>query len=141
MLRYLLIAMCTTLTLSQPALAQEHQAEMRDNQCRYQWVDEGTWTPDEEWRTARCVAARWSIPSETLDRIISCESGWDRLSVNPMGPYVGLAQHMLSAWFQRFRVYAPPLWHLTPSWKNSRTMLTVTVRMMHDVGLSPWGCA
>jgi hypothetical protein len=30
---------------------------------------------------------------------------------------------------------------MNPRWQNSRTMLTITARMMHSVGLSPWACA
>jgi hypothetical protein len=141
MLRYLHIAMCMTLTLATPA--QANQQEMREKQCRYQWVDPGTWTAREERRTAECVTRRWSIPGgyTTFSTVIGCESGWNRLAYNPAGPYVGLGQHALSSWISRLWVYRPPLWNLNPRWQNSRTMLTITVRMMHSVGLSPWSCA
>lgn len=79
---------------------------------------------------------------ETLNRIISCESGWFRLARGgSYGQYVGLAQHVLSAWDDRFRSYAPDRWEMKNRWQNSRSMLTVTIRMMNAVGLSPWGCA
>jgi hypothetical protein len=133
--------MCLTLTLATPA--QANQQEMRERQCRYQWVDKGAWTAREEARTARCVVARWSVPGglEAFDRIISCESGWNREAYNPSGPYVGLGQHDLGSWASRFRSYDPEWWHLSSRWQNSRTMLTITARMMHSVGLSPWSCA
>ena len=117
------------------------QEAMREKQCRYQWMDPGTWTAREERRTTTCVLARWPVDRGTFDRIISCESGWNRLAYNPGGPYVGLGQHALSAWSARVRSYSPPLWNLPTRWENSRTMITVTARMMHSVGLSPWSCA
>lgn len=122
---------------------QANQQEMREKQCRYQWKDPGTWTAREERLTALCVLERWSVPGgwTQLNSTIGCESGWRRDAYNPAGPYVGLGQHALSAWPYRVRSYSPPLWGLHPQWRNSRTMLTVTIRMMHAVGTSPWTCA
>ena len=124
-----------------------HQQEMRQKQCRYQWMDPGTWTAREERATSLCVLNRWSVPGgrSTFDSILSCESNWNRLAFNPAGPYVGLGQHALSAWPSRVRSYAPPLWKLPDRWQNSRTMITVTARMMHAIGAdgveSQWSCA
>ena len=140
-LRYLLIATCMTLTLATPA--QANQQEMRERQCRYQWVDKGTWTAREERRTALCVVGRWPVPGGWTEfrHVIECESGWSRIAFNPAGPYVGLGQHALGSWPTRVRAYSPPLWNLPTPWQNSRTMLTITARMMNAEGLSAWGCA
>jgi len=142
----LLIAAAFTIkTYVEPIEANEptKQERMRERQCRYQWLQEGTWTAEEERRTTSCVLGRWTVPGgrATFDRVISCESGWNRLAFNPTGPYVGLGQHAMSSWAGRVRSYSPPAWNLPGSWKNSRTMITVTARMMHSVGLSPWSCA
>jgi len=139
-LRYLLLTMMI-LALSTPA--QANQQEMREQQCRYQWVDPGTWTAKEERRTALCVLDRWIVPGgwTTFRSVVDCESGWNRLAYNVRGPYVGLGQHALSSWMNRVESYAPPMWDLPTRWQNSRTMLTITARMMNDVGLSPWSCA
>lgn len=139
----LAIVLLAALLMSQPASAETHQHEMREKQCRYQWVDPGTWTAKEELRTARCVLTRWSVPGgwTEFNAVISCESGWNRLAYNGAGPYVGLGQHTLGSWSARMASYSPPLWHLSPSWRNSRTMLTITARMAHSVGWGPWGCA
>ena len=127
---------------SQAAAPGDANREMRLKQCRFQWLDSAAWTAREERRTALCVLERWSVPGgfETFSRIIDCESHWYRLAYNPAG-YVGLAQHSLSAWPYRVRSYSPPLWGLHPGWRNSRTMLTVTARMVHSVGWGPWACA
>jgi hypothetical protein len=115
----------------------------RENECRYQGLRKATWTAAEEAKTARCVVGKWSVPGglNTLRSVIACESGWYRLAYNPSGPYVGLAQHALSAWRSRVRAYEPGWWELSPRWQNSRSMLTVTARMAHAVGWGPWGCA
>ena len=142
MLRYLLASLMI-LTLATPAQAQVHQQEMREKQCRYQWVDPGTWTAKEERRTALCVLARWPVPGGWTEfrSVIGCESGWSRFAYNPAGPYVGLGQHSESSWPGRVAQYSPPLWRLRPQWFNSRTMLTITARMAHSMGWSPWSCA
>ena len=141
MTRYLLTIL-TILSLG-TTRAEADQQEMREKQCRYQWVDPGTWTAREERRTTECVVQRWSVPGglSTFIRVIDCESGWYREAYNPNGPYVGLGQHALSAWPGRVGTYSPPLWNLNPRWQNSRTMLTVTARMVHSVGWGPWSCA
>jgi len=117
--------------------------EIREKQCRYQWLQPGTWTAREERRTALCVLDRWPTPGgwTTFRRVISCESGWSRTAYNPAGPYIGLGQHALSSWTSRVLSYSPSFWNLDPRWQNSRTMLTITARMMHAEGLSPWACA
>jgi len=119
------------------------QQEYRERQCRYQWLQPGTWTAKEERRTALCILGRWEVPGgwSEFRRVIGCESGWSRFAYNSGGPYVGLGQHVLSSWPGRVRAYSPPLWSLSPRWQNSRTMLTITARMMHSVGLGPWACA
>jgi hypothetical protein len=142
MLRYLLIALIIIGGGSSANAEPTHQQEMREKQCRFQWVDKGTWTAREERRTAHCVLERWpSVEWERFRAVIACESGWSRLAYNPTGPYVGLGQHVLSSWYARVRSYSPPFWGLQENWRNSRSMLTVTARMMHDVGLGPWSCA
>lgn len=135
----IIAALC--ITMATPA--QADQQERREKECRYQWVDHRTWTAREEWRTAKCVVERWPVPGglSEFSRIISCESGWSRFAYNPIGPYVGLGQHALRYWTGRLTYYSPIWWNLDPRWKNSRTMLTITARMMHEVGLSPWACA
>ena len=145
MLRYLTLILMSFSIMFQASTvqAQVHQQEMREKQCRYQWVDPGTWTAKEERRTALCVLNRWPTPGGWLEfrSVVDCESGWNRVAYNPAGPYVGLGQHALSSWMSRVDSYTPPLWNLSSRWQNSRTMLTITARMAHSVGWSPWSCA
>ena len=125
------------------AAGDANRESRRENQCRFQWIDRATWTAREEWRTARCVTTKWAIPGG-LSKLLSvgnCESGMSRLAWNPSGPYVGLFQHSLSAWPYRVGSYEPEWWTLRPGWRNSRTAITVTVRMVRSVGWGPWTCA
>jgi len=139
----ILAAFFSKTYITQAQAEPSHQQEMRERQCRYQWMDPGTWTAREERRTASCVLSRWSVPGGAAEftSVIQCESGWNRLAFNSSGPYVGLGQHALSSWAGRVRTYSPPLWNLPDRWQNSRTMITVTARMMHSQGLSAWSCA
>jgi hypothetical protein len=84
------------------------------------------------------VTDRWPVSGglRKLIRVGHCESGWSRLATN--GRYVGLFQHDAGAWGYRVRRYEPQLWDLQPGWRNPRTQITVTVRMVRDEGWSPW---
>lgn len=119
--------------------------EWRQKECRFQSLREGIWTEMEERMVATCALAKWpAVTYDTLDRIIACESHWRRTAYNPSGPYVGLAQHVLSSWAGRLRTYSPKGWEmgLKSAWQNSRSMLIVTVRMMASVNIQDhWSCA
>ncbi len=119
------------------------QARWRSQQCRFQSLEPARWTEREEQRTAWCLQAKWAVPGgyTKLYDVIDCESGWSRFAYNPGGPYVGLAQHHLASWAGRVAAYAPRHWELRPGWRNSRTQLVVTVRMVRAVGWGPWSCA
>jgi hypothetical protein len=115
----------------------------RERQCRFQWMDKATWTPREEWRTASCVTTKWAVPGglSKLRSVGTCESGWNRLALNPAGPYLGIFQHASSSWSQRVATYEPEWWNLDPRWTNSRTQITVTTRMASLYGWGAWTCA
>lgn len=137
------LVVIAALVLGYTVAEAEERPTPRERQCRFQWVQPGTWTQREELLTAACIEDRWPVEgglSRVVD-IIDCESGWGRFAYNPAGPYVGLGQHVLSAWDDRLRSYTPVHWELRENWSNSRSMLTITIRMMSRVGLSPWSCA
>jgi len=117
--------------------------ERRANQCRFQHLDPGRWTAREEDRTARCVLKRWPVEGglAKFRAVGDCESGWWRKAYNPSGPYVGLFQHALSSWPYRVAAYRPTWWSLRPGWRNSRSQIVVTARMVREVGWGPWTCA
>ena len=118
--------------------------QLRERTCRYQWVDRGTWTAREERRTALCVLDHWSVPGgfETFDRVADCESHWWRFASNG-GQFVGLFQHMASAWPGRVASYMPDGWKVGPwqRWQNSRSAIVTTAKMVHASGSwSAWAC-
>jgi hypothetical protein len=128
------------------ASAQARQQEIRERQCRFQWVDPGTWTAREERRTVACVVDRFGpvdggIPK--VEQVGSCESGWNRLASNG-GRYLGLFQHSATYWPSRVAWAMPDGWRVGPwsSWRNSRAQIVVTVRMVHaSGGWGAWSCA
>lgn len=118
-----------------------HGAEAVSRQeCRFQGLQSGDWTQREEDYTARCVVRRWPVSGglSKLRRVGRCESGWNRMAYNSDGPYVGLFQHVLSAWLGRVREFTPPHWDLQTSWRNSRTQIVVTVRYVRRYGWGAW---
>jgi Transglycosylase-like domain len=116
------------------------------SECRYQKLDPGIWTAKEEARTSRCVLKKFGpIPGgyPELMTVGNCESGFNRLAVNQTSSssYLGLFQHSANYWSGRVRAYEPELWTLNPRWQNSRSQITVTVRMVHSHGWGAWACA
>ena len=127
------------------ASADDRQDQIRERQCRYQWVDRGTWTDREEQRTLACVVQHFGPIDGGVDKarqVGSCESGWYRLANNG-GSYLGLFQHAASAWSSRVAWAMPAGWRVGPwsSWRNSRAQIVVTVRMVHASGWGAWSCA
>lgn len=120
--------------LSNAQEAQQRESR-RDRQCRFQYVDRGTWTTQEERLTAECVVAKYPVPGglSTLLSIGSCESGWDRFAWNPNG-HAGLFQHDIGAWAGRVQTWEPYWWTLRPRWTNSRSQIVVTARMARSDG-------
>lgn len=118
--------------------------ELRERQCRFQWIDAATWTAREERRTAECVVQRWGVEGglSKLIAVGNCESGWYRFASNG-GSYLGLFQHAASAWYWRVRSYMPDGWRVGPwtRWANSRSQIVTTVRMVNSGGWGPWTCA
>jgi hypothetical protein len=114
------------------------------DECRFQHIDKAVWTQQEEERTARCVLKRFGPIAggfPQLDQVATCESGWSRLARSSSSSYLGLFQHSELYWSGRVAVYEPAHWTLSRRWQNSRSQLTVTVRMVRAEGWSPWVCA
>jgi hypothetical protein len=116
----------------------------RNDECRFQSLDEGLWTEREERLTAVCATHRWSVAGGLAKfmAVGSCESGWNRKASNG-GSYLGLFQHAAGAYLSRIHAYDPPAWHhhLSLSWTNSRGQIVMTARMVHEQGWGAWTCA
>jgi hypothetical protein len=138
------VLLATGVIAATEASANTRQQETRERQCRFQWVDPGTWTAREERRTAECVVARWGVEGG-LSKLIAvgdCESHWYRFANNG-GSYLGIFQHAASSWLGRVRTWMPADWRLGPwtRWANPRSQIVTTVRMVNASGWSAWSCA
>jgi hypothetical protein len=122
----------------------QQQESRRERQGRFQWVDPGTWTPREEQLTYEWALERWPVPGGTPKFVAvgQCESGWNRLA-NNAGRYLGLFQHAATSWAGRVSTYMPRWLRVGPftRWRNSRTQIFVTARMVNGGGWGPWTCA
>ena len=121
-----------------------HQ-QAREKQCRFQWLDPGTWTAREERKTAECIVAKWGVVGGLGELIAvgDCESGWYRFASNG-GRYLGLFQHAADYWSERVQHAMPDGWKVGPwaRWTNSRSQIVTTVRMVNGAGgWSAWSCA
>ena len=93
----------------------------------------------------RCAAAQWPVPGGAARAICVArrESGLVPTTSSPGGAYVGLFQHLASAWQERYQEWADPGWGLKDDPLNGRTNTIVTIRMVNADGWAPWsgtGC-
>lgn len=89
----------------------------------------------------RCAAAKWPVDGGAARAICIAkrESGLIPTAESPSGDYLGLFQHMASAWADRYEAWTWPGWELKASALNGRTNTVVTIRMVHAGGWGPWG--
>lgn len=122
---------------------QARSIEWRAKECRYQSLDKALWTDREERLTAECAVGKWSVPGGVafFTQVEMCESGGNRFASNG-GRFVGLFQHMASAYVSRVNEYQPAGWSrdLSTRWTNSRGHIVMTARMVHAGGWGPWAC-
>jgi hypothetical protein len=115
----------------------------RQERCRYQSLDGGTWTAREERLTALCALDRWPVSGgwPKFFQVGACESGWNRWASNG-GRYLGLFQHAAPYWPGRTRLIPEP-WRTGrwQRWANSRAQILVTAIMVNRGGWGPWSCA
>ena len=144
MLRYLKVLLLTMTILALAIPAKANQQEIRERQCRYQWLDKGTWTNREERRTAACVVDKFGVVGglPTLMSIGYCESRWYRFASNG-GNYLGIFQHAATYWPARVTSMMPDAWKIGPWWRwtNPRSQVVTTVRMVNGEGWGDWACA
>ena len=93
----------------------------------------------------QCAATHWPVPggADKAICIAQRESGLIPTAASATGEYVGLFQHLASAWPDRYTEWTRPSWQLRPSPLNGRTNAIVTLRMVNADGWGPWlgaGC-
>ena len=89
----------------------------------------------------RCASAKWPVPGGAARAICIAdrESGLIPTAASPGGDFLGLFQHMASAWADRYAAWTWPGWQLKDDALNGRTNAIVTIRMANDGGWGPWG--
>jgi len=132
-------------TAATEASANTRQQEIRERQCRFQYLDPGTWTDREEQRTLDCVVEKFGPIDGGVSKaraVGECESSWYRFASNG-GSYLGIFQHAASAWMGRVQWAMPDGWRVGPwtHWQNPRSQIVTTIRMVRAGGWGPWACA
>jgi hypothetical protein len=90
-----------------------------------------------------CAARRWPVPGGAAKAICIAQRESDLVptATSPNGQFVGLFQHLASAWPDRYAAWTRPVWQLRPSPLNARTNAIVTIRMVSVDGWGPWSGA
>jgi hypothetical protein len=126
-----------------PQIGTATHGHIDPSQCRFARSDGlRGWTDREVRRTIRCAARRWPVAGGVGKalQVARCESGFETNAYNS-GGYAGVFQQAIRYWPDRQRVYDVERWELRPGVFNGRTNVTVSIRMAHRGGWSPWSCA
>jgi hypothetical protein len=131
----------TTLASAESIVTSAADLDWRYDECRFQSLDNPTWTQREERLTAQCAVRRWSVPGG-LAKFMSegyCESGYNRLAYNPNG-HLGIYQHDAGSYQGRMNMYRPTAWdfRLSNEWRNSRGHIVMTAIYVHRNGWGAW---
>ena len=91
-------------------------------------------------RLIRCATGRWEVRGGARRAICVAvaESNLDPTAESAHGDYLGLYQHMASAWPDRFDTWTRPRWSLNDSALSGRSNAIVTIRMVNANGWGPW---
>jgi hypothetical protein len=89
----------------------------------------------------RSAVARWAVNGGAARAICIAkrESGLIPTAESSDGDFLGLFQHMASAWPDRYDAWTWPGWQLKSGALNGRTNTVVTIRMAHAGGWGAWG--
>jgi hypothetical protein len=88
-------------------------------------------------RRIRCAVTRFGpVPGGSVRAVCIArrESGLYPKASSATGMYVGLYQHLASAWKQRFATWTKAWWGLPTSAFSGRSNAIVTIRMVHSAG-------
>lgn len=93
----------------------------------------------------RCAVARWPVKGGADKAICVArrESALNPKAVGGDGAYLGLFQHMKSAWHERFVAWTKRAWQLKDDGLNGRSNTIVTIRIANAQGWAAWkgaGC-
>ncbi|MGZ5127928.1 MAG: hypothetical protein ACXWZU_09185 [Actinomycetota bacterium] len=135
--RAALLALAVALTLG---LAPAASAHHRAGPCDVHRLP-GETVVHHSKELIRCATAKWPVPGGAGRAVCIAdrESGLVPTAASPGGDFLGLFQHMASAWPDRYTAWTWPGWQLKDDALNGRTNTIVTIRMANDGGWGPWG--
>lgn len=129
----LALTAATIVTLAPAAPAHAHHLA---GPCDFHQAD-GETIQHFSKRHIRCAVDRFGAVPGGADRAICIakrESGLIPTAQSPTGEYLGLFQHLATAWADRYAAWTEPAWELPTSALSGRTNAIVTVRMVHAAG-------
>ena len=91
-------------------------------------------------RIIRCAVEEWDVGggAERAICVADAESHLNPDAGSNDGEYLGLFQHIATAWPDRYETWTRPGWDLPESAFSGRTNTIVTIRMVHENGWGPW---
>jgi len=91
-------------------------------------------------RLIRCATDRWDVRggSRRAICVADAESGLNPMAESANGDFVGLYQHMASAWPDRYDTWTRRAWRLNANALSGRSNTIVTIRMVNANGWGPW---
>jgi len=125
------------LVTAAPASAQVTPAHA----CRFQHLDQGTWTHHEVKVTVRCLAKRMNVDVRAALYIADRESNFYRFAWNHSTDCRGIYQHMYKYWAGRVSAHADKLNKYAVrnrTWSSPRAQAVVTFAMAKAHGWGPW---
>ena len=87
-----------------------------------------------------CATDRWDVRGGARRAICvaDAESHLNPMAESAGGDFVGLYQHMASAWPDHYETWTRPAWELNTDALSGRTNTIVTIRMVNANGWGPW---
>jgi hypothetical protein len=91
-------------------------------------------------RIIQCATGRWEVRGGARRAICvaDAESDLNPRATSAGGDFLGLYQHMATAWPDRFDTWTRRRWHLNDSALSGRSNTVVTIRMVNANGWGPW---
>jgi hypothetical protein len=91
-------------------------------------------------RVIQCATDLWEVPggAERAICVADAESHLNPLATSAGGDFLGLFQHMATAWPDRFDTWTQRRWNLNDSALSGRSNAIVTIRMVDAAGWGPW---
>jgi hypothetical protein len=135
--RAALLTLTVALTLGPASAASAHH---RPGPCDIHLLP-GETVAHHSKELIRCAVAKWPVRGGAARAICIAdrESGLIPTAESSGGDFLGLFQHMATAWPDRYAAWTWPGWRLKDDALNGRTNTIVTIRMVNAGGWGPWG--